>query len=298
MEPTQPQSPQNYDPHREQNNNPPPAPHLQTPSIESQGLANPQPAYPQYDPQMPTHPPYSQPIQPASPAHQPYPEAPVNPEDQKDFVVAFLLSWLLGGLGADRFYLGYTGLGIFKLLTLGGLGIWALIDTVLLAFGKLKDRAGPPLRGYKQNKTWVRILAVIHVIFVGLILLVLVVTVVSSIGNRSNITADLNAGKTMRDTERRNDIQAIQAALAQYNNEKGYYPMGLNELSGLSDAVCADPSDKAASCKFPSYSYIPYSSIGTNTGCNNTSAKCLAYALESNNMETNNGNPQYKVTSN
>ena len=58
---------------------------------------------------------------------------------------AFVLSWLLGGLGIDRFYLGYTGLGILKLLTLGGLGVWAIIDFVLTGTGKMKDAQGRPL---------------------------------------------------------------------------------------------------------------------------------------------------------
>ena len=39
-----------------------------------------------------------------------------------------ILSWLLGYLGADRFYMGQTGLGILKMLTLGAFGVWWLID--------------------------------------------------------------------------------------------------------------------------------------------------------------------------
>jgi TM2 domain-containing membrane protein YozV len=41
-----------------------------------------------------------------------------------------ILSILTGGFGGDRFYLGDTGLGIAKLLTCGGAGIWALIDAI------------------------------------------------------------------------------------------------------------------------------------------------------------------------
>ena len=60
----------------------------------------------------------------------------------KNKTTAILLSFFLGGLGVDRFYLGYTGLGILKLLTLGGLGIWALIDFIRIITGSLKPKDG------------------------------------------------------------------------------------------------------------------------------------------------------------
>ena len=60
----------------------------------------------------------------------------------KNKVVAILLSLFLGGLGIDRFYLGYIGTGILKLITFGGFGIWALIDLILIIVGKLKPKDG------------------------------------------------------------------------------------------------------------------------------------------------------------
>ncbi|MDY5813950.1 MAG: TM2 domain-containing protein [Bacteroides sp.] len=50
----------------------------------------------------------------------------------KDPTTALLISVFAGSLGIDRFYIGDTGLGIGKLLTCGGFGIWALVDLFLI----------------------------------------------------------------------------------------------------------------------------------------------------------------------
>ena len=60
----------------------------------------------------------------------------------KSKVVALILSIFLGELGIDRFYLGYIGTGILKLITCGGFGSWWLIDLIMIATGKLKTKDG------------------------------------------------------------------------------------------------------------------------------------------------------------
>lgn len=62
--------------------------------------------------------------------------------NQKSWMAALLLSIFLGSLGIDRFYLGYVGLGILKLITCGGCGIWSLIDIILIAMKKLGPADG------------------------------------------------------------------------------------------------------------------------------------------------------------
>ncbi|HHI81455.1 MAG TPA: NINE protein [Planctomycetes bacterium] len=60
----------------------------------------------------------------------------------KRILPAFLLCFLLGFLGAHRFYVGKIGTGILQLLTLGGLGIWALIDMIMIIVGAFTDKEG------------------------------------------------------------------------------------------------------------------------------------------------------------
>lgn len=65
--------------------------------------------------------------------------------EPKDWLTTLLLSIFLGSIGVHRFYVGKTGTGIAMLLTLGGCGIWTLIDIVMIAMGNFTDAQGRPL---------------------------------------------------------------------------------------------------------------------------------------------------------
>ncbi len=66
-------------------------------------------------------------------------QAAAEPKSQ---LIALILVILVGALGIHRFYLGYTTIGIIQLLTLGGCGVWALIDLIRIAIGELGPADG------------------------------------------------------------------------------------------------------------------------------------------------------------
>jgi TM2 domain-containing membrane protein YozV len=71
---------------------------------------------------------------------------PVTLKSDKEFIPTILLCLFLGVLGAHRFYVGKIGTGILQLLTFGGLGIWSMIDLVMIIIGSFKDKNGNPIK--------------------------------------------------------------------------------------------------------------------------------------------------------
>ena len=63
-------------------------------------------------------------------------------KSDKDWLVTLLLSLFLGTLGVHRFYVGKIGTGILQLITLGGCGVWTLIDIIMIITENFKDKDG------------------------------------------------------------------------------------------------------------------------------------------------------------
>lgn len=117
----------------------------------------------------PNQPAWTPPPQPSAPPAQTTPTAaPAGPysggvgvgpavASSKSFIATWLLSYLLGFFGADRFYLGKIGTAVIKLITLGGYGIWWLIDLILTLTGKATDAQGLRVRpdGKQGTIAWI-----------------------------------------------------------------------------------------------------------------------------------------------
>jgi TM2 domain-containing membrane protein YozV len=68
----------------------------------------------------------------------------------KSRLAALLLCAFVGVFGAHRFYVGKIGTGVLMLVTLGGLGIWSLVDLILISVGSFRDKDG--LRLYRWTE--------------------------------------------------------------------------------------------------------------------------------------------------
>lgn len=67
-------------------------------------------------------------------------------ENKKDWLTVLLFCFFLGVFGAHRFYVGKVGTGIAQLLTLGGCGIWAIVDLIFIITGKFTDGQGNTIK--------------------------------------------------------------------------------------------------------------------------------------------------------
>jgi type II secretory pathway pseudopilin PulG len=164
-------------------------------------------------------------------------------ESDKSLVTAWLLSFFLGGLGIDRFYLGLIGTGLLKLVTSGGLGIWVVIDLVRIGFGIQKDKHKHTLASTPKSRKIIRILTVVFITLciVGIVG-VFLLTFLSAPSLQKNA----------QNTQRRVDASSIASAIAEYTaSHNGVLPQSVQAGATASELLvcgtsCSDNNQVSA----------------------------------------------------
>lgn len=91
---------------------------------------------------------------------------------QRHFLAVFFISFMWGVFGVDRMYLGKWGTGVLKLVTLGGFGIWVVVDLWLIMAGTMRDQQGREMLQFAEYRAFAYKTALIFAVVVGAIVLI------------------------------------------------------------------------------------------------------------------------------
>jgi TM2 domain-containing membrane protein YozV len=109
-----------------------------------------------------------------------------NGPRQRHFLAAFFISFMWGMFGADRMYMGYWGLGILKLVTFGGFGIWVIVDLILIMGGYMRDKQGREMLQVAEYKKFAARTVLIFAIALGVLTLLTGIEIIAGISQLMN----------------------------------------------------------------------------------------------------------------
>ncbi len=168
----------------------------------------------------------------------------LNPSSNRSFAMTWVLSFLFGAFGVDRFYLGFVRLGILKLITLGGLGIWYIVDFIRIGFGKQRDADGKLLQASSNNVGLFKVLTIVFAIMAITSGAMVGVLMASSMDTRNNTATSTEDGAGADGEETQDDVLAIYTAFQQFmNDNNGMAPKSFITVSDTTLKMCGDACD-------------------------------------------------------